>query len=209
MNKIGIATATTTTTTTTTTMTTASAAIAATTATIATTTTTTTTATNASMTPSRNSKDRIMSARPSLAHAIGVPANKSGMQKQQNEAIKNMLLHVIFAEVNMMEADSTKYQEEKLKPLLDKMKDYFVECDKAKRGALDRKEFAEWLEKCGLHLFTDDIDTVFAIFDVHGTGLVDYRQFMKNFVPKSVPGVPAPTLPDLLKHTITVHFGVR
>ncbi|ETO18506.1 hypothetical protein RFI_18757, partial [Reticulomyxa filosa] len=159
--------------------------------------------------PRTSSKEKLSSARPSLAHAIGHPVSNTGGQKQQNEAIRNLLTHIIFVEIHTMDYDSARFQEEQLKPLLEEMKTKFVECDKEKRGALNRKEFGEWLEKCGLRLFADDVNTVFTIFDVHGTGFVDYRQFMKSHVPKSVPGVISPTLSDLLKHTITVHFGVE
>ncbi|ETO24955.1 hypothetical protein RFI_12188, partial [Reticulomyxa filosa] len=138
---------------------------------------------------STTTKDKHMKSRSSLAYAIGGAASKSGDQKQRNEAIKNLLTHVIFAEVNNMDNDSAKFQEDTLHQLLDEMRANFVLCDKGKRGALDRKEFGEWLQQCGLDLFSDDINTIFTMFDVHCTGLIDYRDFMQNYVPKSVPGV--------------------
>ncbi|ETN98017.1 hypothetical protein RFI_39505, partial [Reticulomyxa filosa] len=141
-----------------------------------------------------------------LAHAWGGQFDKSS-RKQRSRAIKNLLTHVILIEMHRMHGNNGKFQEETFARLHQSMKNHFMECDKENRGALEKREFAEWLAVCGLHLFPDDVNTIFSMFDIHATGLLDYRDFLQNSVPKFVPGILTPILIDLLKHAITIRFG--
>ncbi|ETN98944.1 hypothetical protein RFI_38543, partial [Reticulomyxa filosa] len=154
--------------------------------------------------PSMDRHQKIISP---LAHAWGGQFDKSS-RKQRSRAIKNLLTHVILIEMHRMHGNNGKFQEETFARLHQSMKNHFMECDKENRGALEKREFAEWLAVCGLHLFPDDVNTIFSMFDIHATGLLDYRDFLQNSVPKFVPGILTPILIDLLKHAITIRFGV-